>query len=294
MTAVADPRLYIVIPVRDRCRLTRACLLALQAQTYRNATVIVVDDGSTDGTRQMLSNEFPTATVLEGRGDLWWTGATNLGCAWVLERAKDTDAVVTLNDDTVPGPHWLARLQTAAQAHPRALVGSVAVAGPEKRIESATISIDWWTAKYSDPYRGADLASLRSRAPSVLDSAALSGKGTLVPVRALRELGLYAARLPHYAADYEFSIRAARRGWRLLVATQAELEVLPETTGLHASTMADLPLMVRSLWSRRSANAIRYRVRFAQLACPGAALLPFIACDLTRVLVHSGRTLRHR
>jgi GT2 family glycosyltransferase len=296
LTAGNGSRLYVVVPVRNRRVLTRACLMALRAQTYPRMTIVVVDDGSTDGTAEMLRRDFPEVVAIHGHGDLWWTGATNVGCAWVLERARAGDAVVTLNDDTLPGPHWIARLHAAALAHPRALIGSVTVAGlPEQRVEGSAIAINWWTAKFSDPYRGASVDRLRSERQDSMGAAALSGKGTLVPIAALRELGPYAARLPHYGADYEFSIRAARCGWNLLVATRAELEVVPETTGLHRSANVGLLSALRSLWSRRSAHAFRYRVRFARLACPRPALLSFLAFDFARVLTHTlARLVRPR
>jgi GT2 family glycosyltransferase len=281
-------RLYVVIPVRNRRVLTQACLMALRAQTYPRITVVVVDDGSTDGTAEMLRRDFPEVVAIRGHGDLWWTGATNVGCAWVLRTATAGDAVVTLNDDTLPGPHWIARLHDAALAHPRALIGSVTVVGSrEQRVEGSVIAINWWTAKFSDPYRGASIARLRSESQDTLGTAALSGRGTLIPIVALRELGPYAACLPHYGADYEFSIRAARCGWNLLLATRAELEVVPETTGLHRSAGAGLLSALRSLWSRRSAHAFRYRVRFARLACPRPALPSFVTLDFARVLGHT-------
>ncbi len=288
----ADPgaRLYVVVPVHDRRELTRRCLLALRRQAYPRSTVVVVDDGSTDGTAAMLRADFPEAVTLAGGGELWWTGAVNLARAWVLERAADDDAFVTLNNDTEPRPDWLQELHSAALAHPRTLVGSVAVAETDGRIESAAVTIDWWRARFSDPCRGLDPARLREQAPCVLPGQVLSGKGTLVPMRALRELGPYASSLPQYGADYEFSLRAARHGWRLLVATGAELDVAAKTGGLHTSPRRDVGWLLRSLWSTRSANAIRYRVRFARLACPARALPVFIALDTGRVVASSVRS----
>ena len=282
--------LHVVVPVHDRCELTRRCLLALRRQALPPSTVIVVDDGSTDGTAAMLRTEFPEVVVLTGGGDLWWTGAINLARAWVLERAADGDAFVTLNNDTEPRPDWLQTLQRVAQAHPRTLVGSVAIDQATGRIEAASVAIDWWTARFSDPWGGKDAARLRDQAPEALASQVLSGKGTLVPIRALAALGPYAPSLPQYAADYEFSLRAARRGWGMLVATGAELDVAPQTGGLHTDPARDVGWLLRSLWSRRSANALRYRLRFARLACPAPARPCFVAFDTGRVVAHSLRS----
>ena len=117
-------------------RPTRRCLDALAAQTAAGKTVIVVDDGSSDGTREMLES-YPDVVTLRGDGALWWTGATNVGCGWALSRAADDDAVVTLNDDTIPGPGWLESLLDAAGSSPHSLIGSLLVDSATGRIMDA-------------------------------------------------------------------------------------------------------------------------------------------------------------
>ena len=51
--------LFIVIPVFNRWAFTQACLLSLRQQTQPSFRIIVVDDGSTDGTGERLRHEFP-------------------------------------------------------------------------------------------------------------------------------------------------------------------------------------------------------------------------------------------
>ena len=66
--------LFIVIPVHNRKHFTRDCLLSLRKQTFQNFTIIVIDDGSSDGTGEMIQKEFPEVVLLHGDGNLWWTG----------------------------------------------------------------------------------------------------------------------------------------------------------------------------------------------------------------------------
>lgn len=284
--------IYIVIPVHDRRQVTRECLLALRAQTEKDFRVVVVDDGSTDGTWEMLREEFPEVVALHGDGDLWWTGATNRGCAWALTRADAGDAVVTLNDDTLPAPQWLARLREAAEAAPHALMGSLLVDSGSGLVTGAVTRIDWWTARYSHPWAGRPPGAVRAEGGATLPSDVLCGCGTYLPARALRELGPFCPALPQYAADYEYSIRAARAGWGVLVSTTADLVSYAELTGIHRSTRENWRRLIGSFWSVRSANSYRYRLRFARAACPRPALPAFVVCDALRVLI--GSLLRFR
>jgi GT2 family glycosyltransferase len=59
--------IHIVIPVHNRKNFTRDCLISLRDQTIEHKTIIV-DDGSSDGTREMLQVEFPEIVVIEGDG----------------------------------------------------------------------------------------------------------------------------------------------------------------------------------------------------------------------------------
>ena len=91
---------YVVVPAHNRRELTLACAEAIEAQSYTPKTVIVVDDGSTDGTAAALAATFQSVVVLHGNGNLWWTGAVNKGIEWVLARCANSDFVLTLNYDT--------------------------------------------------------------------------------------------------------------------------------------------------------------------------------------------------
>ena len=62
--------IYIVIPVFNRKQFTKDCLDSLRKQTDKRFKVVVVDDGSTDGTSDMLKEEYPEVHILYGDGNL--------------------------------------------------------------------------------------------------------------------------------------------------------------------------------------------------------------------------------
>jgi GT2 family glycosyltransferase len=87
------------------------CLESLRAQTFDGFETIVVDNGSSDGSLDLMRERFPEVSVIE-------TGE-NLGFAEGVNRGIDASRaswIATLNNDAVADPRWLERLREAARA----------------------------------------------------------------------------------------------------------------------------------------------------------------------------------
>ncbi len=292
---MSNVNVFVIIPVHNRLHLTRACVAALDQQTFRDFTVVVVDDGSTDGTASALEREFPEVTVLGGDGTLWWAGAMNVGVDWALRHASSDDVIVTLNDDTVPPPGYLQCLMAAQALRPRALIGSLLVSAADRRtIVDGGVHIHWPTAKYSCDQASQPLPAGQANRPEFYQVDVLSGCGTAIPLETFRTIGTYDERgLPHYGADYEFSCRALSAGFQLFVDKTSILFVHEHETGIHHAVGGRrLPTLLHSFWNIRSANDLRLRWRFARRACPRRWQPTYIPCDYARVMLGSAR--RHR
>ncbi len=221
-TAAARPEgVWIVIPVHNRVAFTRACLAALAGQTVTGFGVVVVDDGSTDGTGEMVRSEFPEVRLLRGDGSLWWTGATNLGVQEGLRQGASH--ILTLNDDTVPAPDFVEKLVRSAVEEPGALLGAYAVdAGTGEAVYGGE-TIRWATASYR-PHLGDDARRV--------EVTHFPGRGLLIPAAVFGRIGLFdEGHFPHTAADYDFTHRARRAGYRIYCDREAVLRVYPEASG---------------------------------------------------------------
>jgi len=104
----------IIILTFNGRRWLPACLDALDAQ--RGAPpfdVLVVDNGSTDGSAAFVRERRPAVRVLETGSNLGFAAGNNAGA-----RAARGDWLVFLNNDTAAEPDWIASLMAEAAAHP--------------------------------------------------------------------------------------------------------------------------------------------------------------------------------
>lgn len=284
----AAPRVAVVIPVYNHRERTVRCLESLRNLQYTNHSLVVVDDGSRDGTAELLAAQYPEVVVLRGHGNLWWAGATNRGVRHALRRGFDF--VLTLNNDTQVEPRFLTYLVDAALTHPRSIIGSrINFLKQPSRIWALGATMRWHNGQlFHLLEQGSDDTTPRLQQPSLRPVETLTGCGTLIPVDCFRETGYYdARRYPQYHADAEFVLRAARCGWQALVHTKAVVWNDAENTAADTTTR-----LVEQLLSRRSAAYLRPILAIHRDYCPPRLLVTSLAQYYARHFLNRDARLR--
>ena len=238
----------------------------------------------------MIEVEFPEIILLHGDGNLWWTGATNMGVRYALAKVNQGDYILTLNDDTTFRSDYLKALLDTTLKHPKSLIGSISISNiDESTVIDAGVHINWLTAKYTNMAKGRNYNDIL-RDDSLLQKVdVLPGRGTLIPIEVFRKIGLYDFKnLPHYGADYEFSHRAKKSGYKLLVNYKTVVISDIRMTGTN-NIVNDLRWddLIKSFFSIRSANNLIQRWKFARLCSTGWRFPVFYLCDVGRVIIGS-------
>jgi hypothetical protein len=178
-------------------RLLRDCLKSLKAQTFRDFEIIVIDNGSTDG-----SERFAT---IRNEKNLGFSVANNQG----IRRAKGK-YVALLNNDARPAEDWLFELVYAAD---RNLAGMFAskILRPDGKIDSAGCEV------YPDGN-----GMCRGRGKGVWEYTRSdyvgfpSGCAALYRRSMLNKIGLFDERFFMYNEDTDLGLRAQKAGWKCL------------------------------------------------------------------------------
>ncbi len=216
------PRVAIIVLTYNGVEDTLACLASLARLDYprERLGVIVVDNGSADGTPARVRAAFPEATVIENGANLGFAAGNNVGLRHAL--AHGYDYALLLNNDTEAAPDFLRLLVAEAEADPR-----VGAAGPMIYYH-ADPTLIWSAGGRIDWRRGLsamDGTGERDRgqyaAPRQVDF--VTGCALLIRRAALERAGLLDERFFMYYEETEWSVRVARAGFRIVHVPAAKL-----------------------------------------------------------------------
>lgn len=190
------------------------CLAALAAQTLAPEEIVVVDNGSRDGSLALVRSGHPRVRTLELGRNLGFAGGANRGV-----RATSAPWVCVLNSDAMPAPDWLAQLMAAPRDERTWALGSVLVSARTGLIESA-----------GDGYapQGYAYKLLRERPLADLPAApypvfAAPGAAPVFRRDVFDLLGGYEERFFLYYEDVDLAFRALLAGYRALLVPSAHV-----------------------------------------------------------------------
>ncbi len=199
----------LIIPCFNRREITLHCLRHLaELGVGEWATIVVVDDASTDGTQEAIAEEFPTVEVIEGSGDLWWGGAINVGMAWALEH--DSELIFWLNDDGLPRKGSLEAMCRVSN---------------ERDVITTASGILRETGRVH--YGGMEKTPTYTR---VLECPpgenrlceTICGNCVCFPASAVKKIGwIDTSAFPHFAGDADYGFRASSMGIPILIVGDA-------------------------------------------------------------------------
>jgi GT2 family glycosyltransferase len=203
----------VIVPTYQGLHHLDSFLPSLREQTLPHE-VIVVDNASTDGTRDFLRERWPRVRVISFPENRGFGKAANAGV-----EAASAEVVVLLNNDLVCTPTFLERL-VAALDPGRGVVMAAPVLvrrGDEDRIDTAGIVVDRSLHGFNHLY-GEPVEVLENR---VFDPLAPCGGAAAFDRSAFLAVGGFDPAFFAYLEDVDLAIRCAARGWRCRLAPTA-------------------------------------------------------------------------
>ncbi len=109
------PNVYIIILNWNGYRDTVECVESLKKITYPNHRILLVDNGSTDGSEKILREKFPKLSLIQTGENLGYAEGNNVGIRYALENGADY--IILLNNDTIVDPEFVTELVKVAESN---------------------------------------------------------------------------------------------------------------------------------------------------------------------------------
>ncbi len=242
----AEPRLVVIMPTYNRWYEARIALTHLLQSDYQNFEIVLIEDGCTDETVDSCRRDFPAVKLLHGDGNLWWSGAINMGIDYALQ--VECDLVLWINDDNRVEPQTLSRMVESFKR-----IGEQSVICARVKPADGSEQDEWignpprWHKEFGK-WTPPDLS-----VSEVLVQHPPGGRGVLFPSKCFAEVGRVDNRaFPHYWADHDFHYRAMKVGYQYYLATGATLRNVPNKSRTEFGEVFTLQWSKKFLFDRRS------------------------------------------
>lgn len=208
------PLVSVIVVNWNRRDLLRACLQSVRAQTLRDRELIVVDNGSDDGSAAMVLAEFPEAVLIRNAENRGFCAANNQGIRIARGRY-----IALLNNDAEAEPEWLEALVEAARSAPDVgmCASKILFHGAHDVIDKAGHLI------YPDGQnRGRGCGQRDTGQFDAVEEVLLpDGCAALYDARLFETAGLFDEHFFAYGDDAELGLRARLAGWRCVYVPRA-------------------------------------------------------------------------
>jgi len=114
----AMPLVYIVMLNWNDASNSLACLESIARLEYSNIRVVVVDNGSSDGSDGEIRRRFPHLHLIVNVRNLGFAGGVNVGLEYAFRQGAKY--LLLVNNDTLLDPHMLSEMVKEAESHPKA------------------------------------------------------------------------------------------------------------------------------------------------------------------------------
>ncbi|HXF69363.1 MAG TPA: glycosyltransferase family 2 protein [Thermoflexus sp.] len=245
MEEMARPKVFVVILNWNLKDDTIACVESVLSSSYTPQGVVVVDNGSSDGSASAIANRFGERVVLlANQANVGFAAGVNVGIRYAL--AQGADWVLLLNNDTIIAPDMIERLIAAADRYP-----DIGILAPVIFYHDRPSQIWQLGAQHRRwlpiPFR-VSAKALRSE-KDLLPVDYVTGCGMLIRRDVFLTIGLFDPSYFMYYEDADFCRRAVKAGFSIGCVPAARM-----WHKVSRSTRGDV--------SRKYYLKTRYRVQF--------------------------------
>jgi len=246
------PKVFIIILNWNGLKDTLECLESVFKLDYPNFEVIVVDNGSTDNSAEIIPKMYAQVIFVENKQNLGYTGGNNIGMQYAMDNGADY--IWLLNNDMVVEPDTLSKLIETAELNFKIGLISPTIYYYDKpeKIQFCGSYIDWEHQTIIYPKDNDEPVAEKFKTST---DVCLWGTALLIKRALVENIGYLNERYFAYWEDTDYSIRSLEAGFKNYVENQAKIKHRNQLTeeGVPRKAIHYYYYMVRNeyyLWSQ--------------------------------------------
>lgn len=217
---IFDMKLAVIILNWNGKNDTIECLDSLYKSKESCFEIILVDNGSTDGSAQYFKKNYSKLTIIENERNLGFAEGNNKGITYALENGFSH--ILLLNNDTTVTPYFLSELLLFCCENPKSLIGAKIHLYSNRDLLDHIGGV--WNLKKGD----FDLIGYRAPATfgecdEELNLDYICGCSLLIPAEVIKKIGLLDARFFLYFEESDFCFRSKSAGYSIKYCDKAHL-----------------------------------------------------------------------
>lgn len=207
-SAMSYPQVLIIILNWNGLQDTLECIASVYKMDYPNFEVVVVDNGSTDDSVEVLLKTYPYVILIENKENLGYTGGNNVGMRYAIKHGADY--MWLLNNDTIVEPDTLSKIVATAGSHKEIGLVSPVIYYYDKpdKIQFCGSYVDY--NNFCIPH-AENIESWHEMNMGQIIS--LWGTALLIKSNVVKKIGCLNSKYFAYQEDCEYCIRAAKGGY---------------------------------------------------------------------------------
>lgn len=220
MQNLSLPKVFVIVLNFNGIKTLPDCLNAVFQSDYPNLEVVVVDNNSKDGSLEQARLRYSRAHFIKNSSNVGFSKGNNIGIRYALE--KFADYIFLLNNDAIIEKETLSLLLQALDMNASAsIVSPIILKNDNKTIWFAGGTINW------RKMRTGHVEEALSDSP--YKSEYLSGCAMLIKKEVFKKIGLFDERFFLYYEDADFSLRARKANFELLVEPKSHIKHLEQS-----------------------------------------------------------------
>ncbi len=196
-------KVSIIIPTYNGLKVLKKCLESLKKTDYKNLKIILVDNGSSDGTISFIKKNYPSIEIIALNKNYGFAYAVNKG---IKKAIKDgSDYILSLNNDVIiPNKNWIRELIKTAEKDNKIGIIGIKITSKNKRLQFLFYGLKSEGELDKGQY------------DFIREVPAINGVAMFIKKEVIKKVGFFDERFFYGRDDLDYGFRARKAGFKVI------------------------------------------------------------------------------